>query len=98
MAGKEAIYDDVTPSTSLKVVGIDVDSIGEVHIEGEEAFTEIRRVDAENDCYKKIVLQDDKIVGAIVVGDSGLAKELNDRIKEAASITSDEAEALLSPA
>jgi nitrite reductase (NADH) large subunit len=98
MAGKEAIYDDVTPSTSLKVVGIDVDSIGEVHTEDEEAFTEIRRVDTENDCYKKIVLQDNKIVGAIVVGDSGLAKELNDRIKEAASITSDEAEALLSPA
>ena len=98
MAGKESFYDEVTPSTSLKVVGIDVDSIGEVHPEDEEEFTEIRRVDTANDCYKKIVLHDGKIVGVIVVGDSELAKELSDRIKDGTATTPEGAEALLTPA
>ncbi len=98
MAGEESYYEDVTPTTSLKVVGIEVDSIGEVHPEEDQGFTEIRRVDAEHDSYKKIVLKDGTLVGAIVIGDSELAKELENQIKKGTTMTPDVAEALLTSA
>lgn len=98
MAGGEKIYDDIPPSTSLKVVGIDVNSIGEVHPEKDKDFVEIRRIDAENYGYEKIVLQDHKIVGTIVIGDSELAKDLSVQIKNGEQMTPEEAKALLAPA
>lgn len=98
MTGGEAYYDEVTPSTSLKVVGINVDSAGKVQTDDEAGYQEIRRTDEENYGYKKIVLKDDKIVGAIVIGDSELAKELSDRIKKEEDMTAEEAETLLKPA
>ncbi|MGC9399515.1 MAG: NAD(P)/FAD-dependent oxidoreductase [Anaerolineae bacterium] len=95
MAGHEALYEPVTPATSLKVVGIDVDSIGEVHPEEGAGFTELRHVEAETHRYTKIVLKDEKPVGAIVIGHAALAKELDDRIKAGEPMTSEEARTLL---
>jgi nitrite reductase (NADH) large subunit len=95
MAGEAVVYEAMVPSTSLKVVGLDVTSVGVVNPEGEGTI-QVRNLDEEAGTYKKIVLQENVIVGAIIVGeDKNLAKKLESMIAERAKMTRQEAEALL---
>lgn len=94
MAGEENIYDVVVPSTTLKVVGIDVSSVGLVNPETED-YTEIRSLDDAARVYKKIVLHDGRIVGSIVINNKVLAKDLENRIAQRAAMTPDQARAVL---
>ncbi len=96
MAGEAMVYEAMVPSTSLKVVGMDVTSVGMVNPEG-EGYMQVRELDVEAGTYKKIVLQDGVIVGAIVVGeDKDLAKKLVRAIADRHPMTRQEAEVLLS--
>jgi NAD(P)H-nitrite reductase large subunit len=97
MAGEEKSYGGVPASTSLKVLDIDVNSMGEVHPEQEdfEGFEEVRVSDPDALTYKKIVLFEGKIVGAIVIGDPQLAKKLDRMISDAVPMTADAARSLL---
>ncbi len=60
-------YQGTVPSTILKVVGIDCASIGMVHPPGDEHCQELRK--SEAGIYKKLVLKDGRLVGAILLGD-----------------------------
>ncbi|MGC9348479.1 MAG: NAD(P)/FAD-dependent oxidoreductase, partial [Anaerolineae bacterium] len=81
MAGEEKIYDVVVPSTTLKVVGIDVSSVGLVNpTEEDDERVEVRHLDKEAGTYKKVVLRDEVIVGSIVINDRQLARELENKI------------------
>lgn len=95
MAGEEQLYDVVVPSTTLKVVGIDVSSIGMVNPEDDDAI-EIRQLDEAAGTYKKIVLRDGTIVGSIVINDRQLAKELERQISERTKMTTETARQLVS--
>ncbi|MBN1878334.1 MAG: NAD(P)/FAD-dependent oxidoreductase [Anaerolineae bacterium] len=95
MAGESTVYDVVVPSTTLKVVGIDVASVGIVNPEEDEDCKEVRFLDEEAGIYKKIVLQDGIIVGAIVINDKVIAKQLEQKIAKQESMTLTEARALL---
>jgi len=55
-------------STKLKVTGIDLFSAG--NFAGGEGFEEIIMSDPKGGVYKKIVLKDDKLVGACLYGDT----------------------------
>ena len=55
-------------STKLKVTGIDLFSAG--NFTGGEEREEILMHDAVGGVYKKLVLQDDKLVGAVMYGDT----------------------------
>lgn len=69
--GQEAVsYQGTIPSTTLKVVGLDLTSIGAVNPEG-EGFSEFRVADRAQRLYRKVVLQNGRIVGAILIGDKG---------------------------
>jgi len=94
MAGEAVFYEEVPPSTTLKVVGIDVNSFGEAQPK-EDGFEEIRHADPENRIYNKIVLRDGRIVGAIVIGDKALAKKLGAFIEQKVPMTPEEARVLL---
>jgi nitrite reductase (NADH) large subunit len=94
MAGDSTIYDVVVPSTTLKVVGIDVSSVGLVNPETDD-YLEIRVIDAAANVYKKIVLHEGKIVGSIVINNKVLAKSLENRIAQREPMTPDQARALL---
>jgi nitrite reductase (NADH) large subunit len=94
MAGQESLYDVVVPSTTLKVVGIDVSSVGIVNPE-DEAATEIRRLDNEAGTYKKIVVRDNVIVGSIVINDRQLAKKLESAISFRQPMTHEDAQRLI---
>jgi nitrite reductase (NADH) large subunit len=62
-----ASYEGTVPSTTLKVVGLDLTSIGVISAK-EEGFEELRRADPAKGIYEKLVLQDGRVVGAILLG------------------------------
>ena len=67
IAGQERKYEGTVLSNTLKVVGLDVTSIGLVNPE-EGTSEEFRKERREQGIYKKIVIQDGKVVGAIWMG------------------------------
>ena len=67
MLGQRKKYEGTIPSNTLKVVGLLVTSVGLVNPEA-GGFEEIRRENKEGGIYKKIVLQDGILIGAIWMG------------------------------
>lgn len=66
MAGGDIRYGGTVMASTLKVVGIDLASAGNIDAENEfEA-----KVMANGDVYKKIVIQDHHIIGCIMLGDT----------------------------
>lgn len=61
-------YAGTTPINTLKVMGIDLTSIGLVNPE-EPGYTVYRREDPAQGLYKKLVFKDGHLVGAILLGD-----------------------------
>jgi len=94
MAGEEKLYDVVVPSTTLKIVGIDVSSVGIVNPEDEDA-TQIRKLDNQAGTYKKVVLRDNVIVGSIVINDRRLAKKFETAISSREPMRPEEAQRLI---
>jgi nitrite reductase (NADH) large subunit len=64
-----AIYSGTLPATTLKIVGIDLTSVGEATAAGDE-FVVLRRADPVRGVYRRVALRDGKIVGAILLGDT----------------------------
>ncbi len=62
-------YEGSVTSTKLKVTGVDLFSAG--NFTGSADTEEIVLHDAVGGVYKKIVLKDDRIVGSVMVGDTG---------------------------
>jgi nitrite reductase (NADH) large subunit len=73
--GQEKIYEGTVWANTLKVVGIYVTSVGLAIPEG-EGYKEIRKSTPEERIYKKLVLQDDTLVGAIWMGTKKGAGEI----------------------
>ena len=67
MASGKATYEGTTSSNVLKVVGIDLVSIGEIDAEGK--FESSVEQDPKKFIYKKLVFENNKIIGAILYGD-----------------------------
>jgi nitrite reductase (NADH) large subunit len=65
--GQEKKYEGTIPSNTLKVAGLYVTSVGMTNPES-AGFKEIRKYKKEESIYKKIVLKDDALVGAIWMG------------------------------
>jgi len=68
MGEENKIYTGTFQSNTLKVVDIDLTSIGVVNPE-DPKYEEIKETDQKKGVYKKFVLDKGKIVGAIIVGD-----------------------------
>lgn len=68
MAGKDTIYKKIVPVTTLNAFGISLFSMGNV----DEAQCDQTLVDdnSSNTSYKRIFISDNKIGGAIVIGDT----------------------------
>ena len=82
-----AIYAGTLPSTTLKVAGAQVTSVGEYsptqHNDGDvRSYHVVRHADAERGIYRKVVLRDGRMVGVITINDprrGALARQLIDR-------------------
>ena len=66
MAGGDMAYAGTVMANTLKVVGIDLASAG--NIDAENEFES--RVVEDEQVYKKIVIQDNHITGCIMLGDT----------------------------
>jgi nitrite reductase (NADH) large subunit len=82
--GIEQSYQGTIPANTLKVVGIDVTSIG--HVNPEEVVEEYRFEDKDAGVYKKIVVQQGEIIGAIWMGTKKGIKEINQMISQKMNI------------
>lgn len=74
--GKERKYEATIPSNTLKVAGLHVTSIGTVNPE-KGTCEEFRKAEKEKGRYKKIAVQEGKVIGAIWMGTKKGADEIN---------------------
>jgi nitrite reductase (NADH) large subunit len=79
MAGQKVAYAGTVPSNRLKVVGIDLFSAGEIDVDG--ALESLVSQNAAQNTYRKLVLQDNVLVGAILLGDLRGSQEIEQAIK-----------------
>ncbi|MBW1804039.1 MAG: NAD(P)/FAD-dependent oxidoreductase [Deltaproteobacteria bacterium] len=66
MAGGDTLYEGTTMANTLKVVGVDLASAGNIDVEGKLES----RVVTDEKVYKKVVFENNQIAGAIMLGDT----------------------------
>ena len=66
MAGGDIVYEGTTMANTLKVVGVDLASAGNIDAENEFEF----RTVTDEKVYKKVVIENDQIIGCIMLGDT----------------------------
>jgi nitrite reductase (NADH) large subunit len=66
MAGGDMRYEGTTMANSLKVVGIDLASAGNIDAEGKLESTVVQ----DEKTYKKLVMEEGKIIGCIMLGNT----------------------------
>ncbi|MFA5163997.1 MAG: FAD-dependent oxidoreductase [Candidatus Omnitrophota bacterium] len=81
-------YRGTTFQATLKVVGIDVTSMGTVNPEG-EGYESLSRKDAAKGTYRKCVIKDGRLVGAIIIGEKTGVSSLVNMIKEGMDVSKD---------
>lgn len=79
-------YSGTVPSTTLKVVGADLTSIGMVN-PPHEGFRELRKSDPAAGVYQKLVLEGGRIVGAILLGAKGRVAAVSRLIREGTDVS-----------
>jgi nitrite reductase (NADH) large subunit len=85
MAGQAAIYEGTLPSNVLKVVGIDLVAAGDIDADGK--LESIVHQDEAQKTYRKLVIQDNHLVGAILLGDIRGSTEIQGAIKQKRDIS-----------
>ncbi len=83
--GQRQKYEGTIPSNTLKVVGIDLTSVGMVHPE-DESFEELRVENADKGIYKKIVVKNGEICGLICIGTKKGVNEISRLISRKANV------------
>ncbi len=86
MAGQDGKYEGTVPSNKLKVVGIDLVAVGEIDAEGKLESVVIK--DEALNTYRKLVIKDNVIIGAILLGDIRGSEEIQQAIRTKTDITS----------
>ncbi|MCB0100142.1 MAG: FAD-dependent oxidoreductase, partial [Caldilineaceae bacterium] len=66
-AAAQEQYTEIVPITMLKVVGVDLTSIGQIRAQG-DAECEIVQEEETTHHYRKLVVNNGKVVGAILMG------------------------------
>ena len=84
LAGRNASYAGSVTGTNLKVSGVNVFSAGDF-LGGEKA-ERIIYADSRMGHYKKLVLNGDRVVGAVLIGDTGAAPSYLDLIRTGADV------------
>ena len=79
MAGQEVSYEGTVPSSTLKVVGIDLFSAGDIDAEGK--LTAVVAKDEARNIYRKLVSDGRAVVGAILLGDIRGSGEIAEAIR-----------------
>jgi nitrite reductase (NADH) large subunit len=83
---EQTVYNGTIPSNTLEIVGIDLISMGTVNSE-ESKYEEIKKIDKDKGTYKKLVLDQGKIVGVIFLGDKKGTTAIKRLMNEQTDIT-----------
>jgi nitrite reductase (NADH) large subunit len=86
LEGEKHVYNGTTEFTTLKIAGISLTSMGLVSPEGPK-YEEIKRIDKQRGVYKKIVLDQGKIVGAILLGNRNDTSTLTRLMQQEIDVT-----------
>jgi len=85
---EDSEYGGTIPSNTLKVMGIDLTSIGIINAPAnEDGFEEIRAKSEDGRIYKKFVLKNGKLVGSILLGSRKEIARISKLIREGADIS-----------
>ena len=83
MAGGDMVYEGTVMANTLKVVGVDLASAGNIDAENEfksQVFTDEK-------VYKKIVIENDRITGCIMLGDTKGFNKMTKAISERVDVS-----------
>jgi nitrite reductase (NADH) large subunit len=86
VAPGSATYTGSMPSTTLKVAGAEVTTLGEALAEG-EGTTALRRADAAAGRYRKFVLRDGRVVGAILLNEAQRTRPVTQLIEKGVDVS-----------
>ena len=86
VAPGSSTYTGTIPATTLKVAGAELASLGECVVEGDE-YAQLRYVDIAAGLYRKIVLREGRIVGAILLNDKERARPIAQLIERGMDVS-----------
>jgi nitrite reductase (NADH) large subunit len=92
-----AVYEGSKVSTKLKVMGVELTVMGQRDAEG-DGDEEISFADAGRGVYKKLLIRDGKLVGAMLLGDTSASPRLLQSFDRGLEVPDDPAELLFPPA
>jgi len=81
---KKVEYHGTTPKNTLKIVGLEVTSIGIIDPTKEEAggWEILKKADKDDCCYQKLVLKESKLKGAILFGESNAISYVYNKMEQ----------------
>jgi ferredoxin-nitrate reductase len=93
MSGRPAAFHGAVPATTLKVMGVDLFAAGRAQAaDGEE---ELLSLDTRRGRYRKLVVADDRLAGAVLLGDLSEAVTLRRLVEEGRAVPDELLEASL---
>jgi nitrite reductase (NADH) large subunit len=77
-------YNGTTPKNTLKIVGLELTSIGVIDpsIEKSGGWEILKKADKKDCCYQKIILKDNKLKGAILLGENKVKPYIYNKMEE----------------
>ncbi|MFX0074787.1 MAG: FAD-dependent oxidoreductase [Candidatus Hermodarchaeota archaeon] len=84
IGSKRVEYEGTTPKTTLKIVGLELTSIGIIDPTKENAggWEILKKADKDDCCYQKVILKDNKLKGAILFGDNKALSYVYSKMEE----------------
>ncbi|MFX0041764.1 MAG: FAD-dependent oxidoreductase [Candidatus Hodarchaeota archaeon] len=81
---KKVDYKGTTPKNTLKIIGLELTSIGTIDPNKEEggSWEILKRADKKDCCYQKLVVKDNKLKGAILFGESKAISYVYNKMEE----------------
>jgi nitrite reductase (NADH) large subunit len=86
VAPGSATYSGTLPSTTLKVAGAELTSLGESVVEAEE-YDQLRHTDLAAGHYRKFVLREGRIVGAILLNDKERTQPVRQLVEQGVNVS-----------
>jgi nitrite reductase (NADH) large subunit len=86
VAPGNATYTGTLPATTLKVAGAELTSLGECVVEADE-YTQLRHVDLPAGHYRKFVLREGRVVGAILLNDKERTRPITQLIERGVDVS-----------
>jgi nitrite reductase (NADH) large subunit len=96
LTGRPAAYSGSKVYTRLKVAGIEVASMGDIDARGDDDEV-VQVIEQRRGVYRKLVVRDDRLAGAVLVGDASAAAGLVRRFERGDPLPANRLDLFASP-